>query len=73
MAKKERVTLALELDTGVTKNGKPITKRKAFTKVNLQIDDQAMLRGAQSLTKLFDENCVSIKKIEVTPLMGGNI
>lgn len=73
MITKERVTLALDLDTGVTKGGKPVVKRKAFSKVNLQADDQAILRGAQSLGKLFDETILSVKKIEVTSLIGGNI
>lgn len=72
MAKKERVTLALDFDTGVTKGGKPVIKRKAFSKVNLSATDDAMLRGAQTLRNLFEENLVDVKKIEVTSLKGGN-
>lgn len=68
MAKKEKIALRLELDTGVQKNGKPILKTKSFSNINENIDDQALLRGGQALTKLFDETCTGILKIETVRL-----
>lgn len=68
MATKENIALRLELENGVDEKGKPRFKTKSFSNVNKEVEDQALLRGAQSLAKLFDEPCKGILKIETVRL-----
>lgn len=70
MASKERISLVLQLDNGVDENGKPVLKRKTFSNVNLKATDDALLNGARSLGKLFENPTRGIQKIEVVNLGG---
>lgn len=72
MADKERISLVLQLDNGVDENGKPRLKRKSFSNVNLKATDEALLNGARSLSKLFNEPTQYAQKIEVVNLGGVN-
>ena len=68
MATKENIALRLELENGVDEKGKTRFKTKSFSNVNKEVEDQALLRGAQSLAKLFDQPCKGILKIETVRL-----
>ncbi len=68
MATKENIALRLELDNGVDEKGEARFKTKSFSNVNKEVEDQALLRGAQSLAKLFDQPCKGILKIETVRL-----
>lgn len=68
MAKKEKLALRLEFDYGKDDKGKTILRSKSFSNVNQAATDDALLRGGQVISSLYEKPCSGILKIETVRL-----
>lgn len=66
-AKKEKLTLRLELNGGLV-DGKQKVKTKSFAQIKTTAEDEALLNTASVIAGLQEKDLLKVKRVEITSI-----
>ncbi len=66
-AKKEKLTLRLELDGGIVE-GKQKVNTKSFTQIKTTAEDEALFNTASVIAGLQEKDLLRVKRVEITTI-----